>query len=494
MGGKPALEKTRRAILEQLVAFRESFLKEKADDPAVLYSSALAYERVGSLRSELGQKGPAGVAFKRSAELIDELLLLAPGNPKYRYSRAWLHFNNALYLANRERKYDESLAEHEKGIALVEGLVAESPQSVSYQPALSIMLANWAATAEARGRVEEVERFFPRIVEMSRKTLAIDPGNAMFRHNLALSLDARSLLLFRKGQRDEAFAILREAIGLVRGIVAESTGPTPIDQSLVRFLNRFADYAKAVGQVEESRKSRREALKLIVKLNESYPGVLDNRNLLSRTAIFLGRELGRSAENRNEATAAYRIAADSFAQLKADFPENISFPKSTTAARLVLADFSTEARPAEAATLYRLVLEQEPANAFARNGLAWILSTAADLKLHDHSQALELAKKANKTAPDNFMILYTLGVAHYRKGNLAEARAALERCDQAHKQNDATDAILLAMVYWKVGAKDQARTAYERAVHLIAKKPPPTADLDEFRRFQREAEALFAAL
>jgi tetratricopeptide (TPR) repeat protein len=77
----------------------------------------------------------------------------------------------------------------------------------------------------------------------------------------------------------------------------------------------------------------------------------------------------------------------------------------------------------------------------------------------------------------------TLGVAHYRAGNVKEAHAALQKSlDVAEGGECRTkgeddryvceDWLFLAMVNWKLGRKVEARKLYDRAAAWMEEKAP----------------------
>jgi hypothetical protein len=91
-------------------------------------------------------------------------------------------------------------------------------------------------------------------------------------------------------------------------------------------------------------------------------------------------------------------------------------------------------------------------------------------------------------APQDSIYWATLGVAQYRAGDWKAAVAALEKSnallgDEALGFNT----FFLAMAHWQLGAKEEARKWYDRAVAWMEKKEPKN---EELRRFRAEAEKL----
>jgi tetratricopeptide (TPR) repeat protein len=103
--------------------------------------------------------------------------------------------------------------------------------------------------------------------------------------------------------------------------------------------------------------------------------------------------------------------------------------------------------------------------------LARFLANCLHTQFRDTSRAIELAKKRvarNPQVPDYWT---TLGLAHYRAGNWAEAVETLEEAVRITPFNNGSEHFLLAMAYWQLDKKSQAREWYARAITLLEKNP-----------------------
>jgi WD40 repeat protein/Tfp pilus assembly protein PilF len=98
------------------------------------------------------------------------------------------------------------------------------------------------------------------------------------------------------------------------------------------------------------------------------------------------------------------------------------------------------------------------------NKLAWAYVSGPE-KLRDPAKALPLAERAVRLAPNQASYLNTLGVAQYRAGKYADARATLEKSLRAGAgRSDAFDLYFLALCHHRLGDAVKARECYERAV------------------------------
>ena len=110
----------------------------------------------------------------------------------------------------------------------------------------------------------------------------------------------------------------------------------------------------------------------------------------------------------------------------------------------------------------------------------------------DPRRALPLARRAVELTPAQNIYLNTLGVVQYRVGQYAEAIATLERSLAAGGgQTDAFDLFFLAMAHHRLGHREQARAAYDRAVRwLEEQKSLAEQYAKELAAFRAEAESV----
>jgi serine/threonine protein kinase/predicted Zn-dependent protease len=196
-----------------------------------------------------------------------------------------------------------------------------------------------------------------------------------------------------------------------------------------------------------------------------------------------------SAHKVEEAITAYRQGLAVAEKLVAEFPGESRYVDRVMTARLNLVPLLQQSdREQEAAEVYRSLLEQRPESAGSCNNLAWRLAIGADPKLRDPKRAVELAEKAVQLAPQAGTYWNTLGVAQYRAGNWKAAIEALNKSEEQFNSNELSfNAFFLAMAHWRLGAKEEARTWYDRAVAWMEKNKPQD---EELRRFRAEAEGL----
>jgi WD40 repeat protein/Flp pilus assembly protein TadD len=127
------------------------------------------------------------------------------------------------------------------------------------------------------------------------------------------------------------------------------------------------------------------------------------------------------------------------------------------------------------------------------NDRAWELVDCPEPR-RDLRRAAALGHRAVEMVPDEQRYLNTLAVVHYRAGRYAETVATLNRGLAASKgEADAYDLFFLAMAQHRLGRRDRAREAFDRAVHLVREPDIHSAeDAQSLTRFRAEAEAVLA--
>lgn len=122
-------------------------------------------------------------------------------------------------------------------------------------------------------------------------------------------------------------------------------------------------------------------------------------------------------------------------------------------------------RSAEAAVLYQQILTIQPDNAIAINNLAWIMCEEEG----KCKEALELAQRGLKVAPDYIDLIDTRGVVYYKLAQYDKAVQDFTRCVELYPEGtpSATTSYLhLGRALVKLGQKDEAVNTLRQALKL----------------------------
>ena len=127
------------------------------------------------------------------------------------------------------------------------------------------------------------------------------------------------------------------------------------------------------------------------------------------------------------------------------------------------------------------------------NNRAWLLATGPEPQ-RDPAVATRMAALSVALSPGEQLSLNTLGVALYRAGRFAEAIETLGKSLEAgHGQYDAFDLFFLAMAHHRLGHREEARSALDRAIEWLTHPGTLAGDqAGELAAFRAEAEAVLA--
>ena len=188
----------------------------------------------------------------------------------------------------------------------------------------------------------------------------------------------------------------------------------------------------------------------------------------NRTAVSIARDLMLVEDSQ-----ARKIAEDI---LRMMLKENSDSIEAMSVLAILL---QISGRPAESSTLYQRILELDPDNIISMNNLAWILSEVQG----KHQEALDLAQRGLKIAPNYYDLIDTRGVIYYRLGEFDKAIRDFNECIKLYP--DITPSSIgtrfyLARAFAELGQKGKAIQYLKEALELHSPNGGlSTADLAE---------------
>jgi serine/threonine protein kinase/tetratricopeptide (TPR) repeat protein len=151
---------------------------------------------------------------------------------------------------------------------------------------------------------------------------------------------------------------------------------------------------------------------------------------------------------------------------------------------------------AEARAFYRRAVQQyrhwlaiDPSGR-AEYEFAHFLLHSLDVELQNPAEALQLATRIVKRAPEAPASWYLLGRAHFRAGEWWAARHGFEEVIRLRGHGFTSDYFHLAMTHWKLGEQDRARQYYDLGVKCLMDPKGQARRSVTLRRLQAEAAAL----
>ncbi len=331
-----------------------------------------------------------------------------------------------LFLGNVQLRAGEPQQAMEQAEATLE-LAPGSPAALLLRAQALVGLEQFGP---ARTALEQLARQYPDSPEIQTElaTLAVREGNQ--REAAAIFTELRNQgtggaaataglaeTYSGAGQYDRAVAVLREEL-------EKSPGSVSLRELLAATLGRAGDHEGAIREYQTLVSANPESPDLRLGLGSVYRKAGD-----AEAAI---REFSRAAEQAPEQPLAW----------------------------LLLAVTSQNAGHTEqAVNAYRKVIELEPDNAAACNNLAFALADEE----RDLDEALELANRAVRQAPEEPNLQGTLGYVYLKKGMYPSALSLFENLVK-RRQGDPGFRINLGKALLATGQKERARAELTAAM------------------------------
>ncbi|MBA7642058.1 Beta-barrel assembly-enhancing protease [subsurface metagenome] len=215
--------------------------------------------------------------------------------------------------------------------------------------------------------------------------------------------------------------------------------------------------------------------KLWSQLNQKVVDWCRNHPKDTYTPVAIAADLAATEDSQ-----AKKIAEDLFRRILDRDPN--SLPAMNALAMLL----QMTGRSAESTPLYQQILTLQPDNVVVINNLAWALCEEQG----KHQQALELAQRGLKIAPNYVDLIDTRGVAYYRLGQFDKAIQDFTKCLKLYPKGTPAAAatyLHLARALDGLGQKDEAIENLNKALELNAEIGGlSTADTEEMQRLLDE--------
>jgi serine/threonine protein kinase len=480
-----AKEETERALHERTLALEQAQEREQ--------------EARRNAREAARQQGRADNNFRLAIEEIGQLVQVGEDDPKTgkppppeevrkaQSDRAFVFYQRLLHenrtdpagrlqaaLVSREllshyagRGEATKAAEaYAQAVSLFKQLAAEFPGEALYQKQLGAMgpklrncivssYSSWAWSERDRGQDQKVATYYEQAITLAEAGIREQPE---YNYWLVLSVACHALgqELSASGQTKKADALFTKALESLAKYPR-----TPVETQLA-WRERALTYERrghlraAAGRFADAEADYRESLALLEKLakvNKFWAGFVCAAQASSQEG--LGNVVWATGRGP-EAKAAFRRA------------EEIGLQKLRTNPRK---DFG--------------VLQV----------LARFYVNCPDEKFRKPAQAVELAQEAlenaRKARPyhlrDEVDCWTMVGAAQYRAGNWQAALRAFQQAQKLPVGEQGFNLFFLAMTYWQLGDKDQARSCNDKAALWMNQFRPED---EQLRRLRDEAAAL----
>ena len=319
------LTQVQKQFLEKALAFYQRLATEESADPAVLFETAKAEQRVGEIQNKLGKHAEAEAAYRRAIELFAQLAREAQDAAKYnqvaRQDAPLLGIAAVPHGPAPGGGAGTTARDH-----AVPGLGRSVPRRLPVpagprqEPRRTGAGAVWkrecgrgtggfspercpcSAVADARSRRPRSEvptgdciRYtWPRIwrtgtLRRRRTSIAASrvappswwrtiPGTQSIVISKPQSLRSWGGILPLLGRSPEAEAVLRQAVTIQEGLVRDFPQVPMHQDELAQALGNLGIVLNRLAKFEESEQVQRRSLEILEKLAAEYPEVPDYRS------------------------------------------------------------------------------------------------------------------------------------------------------------------------------------------------------------------------
>jgi serine/threonine-protein kinase len=460
-------------VSEAEALFREAVTIDQrltSDAPLeVKYRSelAVAQGRLAAFLADIGRTDEADAAFREALAIGRQLAAEFPTIARHRSDLVETYDHYAIFCAGAGR-HKEAEAAFRDGLALNRQLAADFPTVPRYRSDLATSLTNLGVTYTITGRSAEAEAAYREAIAIKRRLASEFPDAPRYQSDLGRSLFNLAIVLVDKDAKEEA---LRESIAVLRPAAARASGAIDDRFLLAKSLKALGDVVDHARRGAEAEALIREAVRLDDGVVAEAPKVTLYREERAVSQISLGavlKELGRTPE----AESAFREAVAGFEGLVADVPSNPHYGGELAAVEGDLADLLAErgefaaafgwlgrAAPRIDAALKANPDRPEYKRDLRRNRLIQVRCRAG---LGDPAAAIALAESIGRLGFDPAADTYASACA------LAQCVPATGREDPWRFAERAMDALRRAVA---AGFRDAARARTDRELDPLRDRP-----------------------
>jgi serine/threonine-protein kinase len=335
-------------LLTPLIPLFEELSRQTGDSPEVLFQRGISFGYLGGLRRDMGQTAQAERDYREYVLTFERLSARDPGDANLRRRLAQGHSDLGNVLGDLNR-WPEARAELETAVRLERELVAADPAA---RQVLAVGLNGLAIAIQTTERPAAGEPLFREALGLVRTLLAQAPGD----HTLitvCAGIENNLAILVRPTRPAEAEALYRSLIDRRTKLAAEVPTDRENRRQLVVGHFNLGNLLLAAKRIPEAEAEYRAMIGLAEKLVDEYESVPEYRSDLGRGLISLATVLANT-NRQAEAVDVHRRTADLFAKLLTQFPNNAGYRRAAADNwyNLGLA-YQDLNRPADAETAYR---------------------------------------------------------------------------------------------------------------------------------------------
>jgi tetratricopeptide (TPR) repeat protein len=245
------------------------------------YSLVIALNETGILMFNMGLKDQAQAIFDKSANVINELVDIAPDNLDFQREQS-VNYNNIGKTMLTEDKPEEALIMFEKSLMLRKLLLQKDSGSNSLLLDIAVCYSNIGNAYENLNNWNEAEIFYIKDIEIMEQLLQLDPENSTYVREASITLSRLATTNITLGNYQKAISFSKESIKLIEQALIYSPQRTDLLLTLSKKINNLGTIYQEINDEVKAMKEFKKGYEINQKLVEKDPERIDYLNELAK--------------------------------------------------------------------------------------------------------------------------------------------------------------------------------------------------------------------
>lgn len=181
-----------------------------ADDARLQHSMATAWQNMGTVFVQQGRLEEASEAYRKAAELLENLIQIEPTSLSTRYELA-KNLRNRAEIARRRNNIQEARELSERALTLIKAVCAEAPHNPDYLCAQGEAMGTAAQLAVNSGDMEQRRQALLEMINLYRQLVTNYPLHEASRKGLAIAQISLATLYMDMNDFSTAETLLTES-------------------------------------------------------------------------------------------------------------------------------------------------------------------------------------------------------------------------------------------------------------------------------------------
>ncbi len=529
---QPNMDTLGRETFEKAMKFKQSLIEESSGSDGTSLEIARALRGFAVTQRDLGLFNEASVTLQQALAAIQSLDENTRSSEGVQREMIEMLHTQAGVLSHLNRK-DEAIESVRQCVVLAERLLQSNPKNSAHMVRLGNLLMNQASHIQG----QESRKQLTRAVELERLAVELEPSNAHFRFELALSLETLAMS-YVKSDDVLAMALMRESIEYSEQLLPRNRIPRAEAMYFARACRGLSGIYLRKMENDEAERCLQKGLGIIQRSADAFPNYCDGRVeyaacLIQRVSVSIGQGDFEIADNEfpklmHEVSEIKRLFPDdthgmrTYASAKTVWGRRLAilerFRESADASLDALQQYKSLRKTSSnnrafsneiasgGCSLVRLAnqVDNESAkkdiirrleqllteDAIDLNSIAWRLVQSNLAPPEEVAYATEMAARAVTINPEDPNIRNTLGVALFRNGKPTEARVEFEKSLSLKTNAPGADWYFLAILSHTEGKSAEASEYFQKAKEWRIERRPND---EELKGFETEAIDFMAA-